>query len=535
MFELSQELILNTNGFRMAEQSAPTNNLANSIWLYSRDKSGVSGLFYKDDSNVEHDLSVAIVSGTGIVNRLAYWNSTSSIAANAALTTGRIPFADANGLPTDDTNLFWDNTGKQLGIGISSGLLGQLHIQSSGANALEFIDTYGATFSPNIVGRRARGTSGSPTAVQADDVLLSITARGFGSTVFASAARVGINQTTGEIWTDAHQGTQIKFFTTPLLSTSIAEVFRIGPSGQWGIGGANFGTAGDVFTSGGASAAPTWTAPVVPAIGGAITGGTVGSVLFVKTGPVFGQDNAKFFWDDINFRLGIGLTTPNAPVTISQASATAQPLVILNPQDGTGNYSQIHFQFDYNNTSIASSIRNIQRSGGANGASLAFYTDNAAGSHTQKLFLRHNGNIGINQANPNFMLDIISTGKLGIAVQTTGANLSNPLNTFTDTTNNVTVVETVNGANGVIGTFTSHPFQIVTNADVGADRATFFNGNIALGGSAFPSVGTNGLILPAGTALSSMALGTAGEYAQTVSGVTHLIAIASDGTVVQLV
>lgn len=36
------------------------------------------------------------------------------------------------------------------------------------------------------------------------------------------------------------------------------ETFRIGSSGQLGIGGANYGTSGQVLTSGGASAAPSW-------------------------------------------------------------------------------------------------------------------------------------------------------------------------------------------------------------------------------------------------------------------------------------
>ena len=36
------------------------------------------------------------------------------------------------------------------------------------------------------------------------------------------------------------------------------ERFRIGTSGQLGIGGANYGTSGQVLTSGGSGAAPTW-------------------------------------------------------------------------------------------------------------------------------------------------------------------------------------------------------------------------------------------------------------------------------------
>jgi hypothetical protein len=44
----------------------------------------------------------------------------------------------------------------------------------------------------------------------------------------------------------------IAFYTANL------ERFRFGPSGQFGIGGATYGTSGQVLTSGGSGAAPTW-------------------------------------------------------------------------------------------------------------------------------------------------------------------------------------------------------------------------------------------------------------------------------------
>jgi len=42
------------------------------------------------------------------------------------------------------------------------------------------------------------------------------------------------------------------------FATSDTERFRIGSSGQLGIGGANYGTSGQVLTSGGSGAAPSW-------------------------------------------------------------------------------------------------------------------------------------------------------------------------------------------------------------------------------------------------------------------------------------
>lgn len=40
-----------------------------------------------------------------------------------------------------------------------------------------------------------------------------------------------------------------------------SERFRLGTSGQFGVGGANYGTSGQVLTSGGAGAAPSWATP----------------------------------------------------------------------------------------------------------------------------------------------------------------------------------------------------------------------------------------------------------------------------------
>lgn len=42
-----------------------------------------------------------------------------------------------------------------------------------------------------------------------------------------------------------------------------------------------------------------------------VISGTAGSVLFVGTGPVLAQDNANFFWDNSNKRLGIGTASPD--------------------------------------------------------------------------------------------------------------------------------------------------------------------------------------------------------------------------------
>lgn len=70
---------------------------------------------------------------------------------------------------------------------------------------------------------------------------------------------------------------------------------------------------------------------------------TVGSVLFVGAGKVLGQDNANFFWDDTNNRLGIGTATPSQTLDIGAGKVTVAGAtgntVILGTGSIVGNVS----------------------------------------------------------------------------------------------------------------------------------------------------------------------------------------------------
>jgi len=56
------------------------------------------------------------------------------------------------------------------------------------------------------------------------------------------------------------------------------------------------------------------------AIGGTVTAGTAGSVLFVAAGPVLAQNNANFFWDDATTRLGLGNNSPTDTLDVRRTS-----------------------------------------------------------------------------------------------------------------------------------------------------------------------------------------------------------------------
>jgi hypothetical protein len=55
----------------------------------------------------------------------------------------------------------------------------------------------------------------------------------------------------------------------------------------------------------------TGTLPVGNGGTGTATSFTTGSVVFAGASGVYTQDNSKFFWDDTNYRLGLGTTSPN--------------------------------------------------------------------------------------------------------------------------------------------------------------------------------------------------------------------------------
>lgn len=73
---------------------------------------------------------------------------------------------------------------------------------------------------------------------------------------------------------------------------------------------------------------------------GATTTYTTGSVVFVAAGSVFAENNANFFWDNTNARLGLGQVTPLARNHITTNNiqvtlATSQGLYLSNDTAGT--------------------------------------------------------------------------------------------------------------------------------------------------------------------------------------------------------
>ena len=161
-------------------------------------------------------------------NGVVYASSTSALATGSALTF-------------DGTN---------LGVGTGTNAI----------RAQEHIFGLGQT-TANLTDAGNRGgmlrVSDNNTAAGSGGAILFASSQGdtANSTGFAAIKGIlvdGSNNTAGDLAFSLRSST---------VATALTERFRMGQLGQLGIGGANYGTAGQVLTSGGPTAAPTWSAP----------------------------------------------------------------------------------------------------------------------------------------------------------------------------------------------------------------------------------------------------------------------------------
>jgi hypothetical protein len=94
------------------------------------------------------------------------------------------------------------------------------------------------------------------------DININLTPKGAGvvnTTTVATFAAGTVTAPSIAATGDLNTGIFFPAANSIAFTTDGTEDFRLGPLGQFGIGGANYGTAGQVLASGGASAAPAWT------------------------------------------------------------------------------------------------------------------------------------------------------------------------------------------------------------------------------------------------------------------------------------
>ncbi len=102
------------------------------------------------------------------------------------------------------------------------------------------------------------------------------------------------------------------------------------------VSGGSLG-AGKVLTDSAGDGVGTWQAPSGGTVGGTLTSGTTGSVLFVGSGPVLSQDNANFFWNDSDNRLGLGTALPTNTLSFGGNAARTIWMERHTTADNDGN------------------------------------------------------------------------------------------------------------------------------------------------------------------------------------------------------
>lgn len=103
---------------------------------------------------------------------------------------------------------------------------------------------------------------------------------------------------------------------------------------------------GNALISGGVGANPAWgkigltthvsgTLPVANGGTGTATAFTAGSVVFAGASGVYSQNNASFFWDNSNTRLGIGTSSPTYNLELAIGTTGQQSLVNFRTANAT--------------------------------------------------------------------------------------------------------------------------------------------------------------------------------------------------------
>jgi hypothetical protein len=243
-------------------------------------------------TNTAPDQVVSLTAGTNVTVTGTYPNFT--IAASGGGETGTVTSVAASGGTTGLTF-----TGSPITTAGTLTLGGTLAVANGGTGATTLTSGYVL---------KGNGTSAVSASVLYDDdtnigigttspsALLHISQNGGGDIGALVSQTNGGNGTTARYRATHGSGTafnlqagnghvDLKVTSNHHLTfgTNDTERFRIGASGQFGIGGATYGSAGQVLTSGGASAAPTWTTPTtgtVTSVGGT---GTVSGLTLTGT------------------------------------------------------------------------------------------------------------------------------------------------------------------------------------------------------------------------------------------------------------
>ncbi len=194
------------------------------------------------------------------------------------------------------------------------------------------------------------------------------------------------------------------------------------------------------------------------AIGDSITSATAGSVLFAGTSGVLAQDNANFFWDDTNNRLGIGTASPGAQLQVNAGAADTIGSIIKAATSQTADL----LQFQNSSATVLTKID----SAGKLGVKTSSIDASADFQVTGDGYITSGFGVGTTETTD------------GRITSTNGFNVPSANNTNILRVGGTIVFHTAGGSSGAFGP----PNNIWLGNGVGVNLAAVYE-NVAIGGS----------------------------------------------------
>lgn len=343
--------------------------------------------------------------GTGAVtlasNGVLYGNGTSAVQALAVNSTATTKFLSqvSSGTPAWGQPAFSDLTGTitvaQGGTGITSYAVGDL-IYASGTTTLsELADVAAGSYlrSGGVTTAPVWSTTTLPNSATVGDLLYASA-----TNVYSNLADVA----TGNALISGGVATAMSWGKVG-LTTHVSGTLAVGNGGT-GIASFTVGdilyasatttlsaladvAAGSYLRSGGVTTAPLWSTLILP------NAVTLGSVVFGSATNTYGQDNANFFWDLTNHRLGIITPAPSFPLDVAGVIGTTS----IRYRDDTGTLligKSYRTQIQTNNANTVVFDAGVNQSTVISPYSASYY------------ILLSGGNVGIGASTPSQLLDV---------------------------------------------------------------------------------------------------------------------------------
>jgi hypothetical protein len=204
-------------------------------------------MFCEGISLTGSNLALSAFGSTPNANGLSLVNSVLNMQPASASFPGGVStttqtFAGAKSISTggsitafniDSPAFVFDSTNFTLGINNTPSAATFIDgVNSSGATKRLLLTGYGTSSLVGMRTRLARGTSGTPTAVQSGDILGFYNAEGYGTSQFPATATGAVTIIAGETFTNTSNQTYVTINSTPTGAVTSTENFRVASTGN---------------------------------------------------------------------------------------------------------------------------------------------------------------------------------------------------------------------------------------------------------------------------------------------------------------